>query len=312
MRTVTVILLTAMLSGALAAQKPAADDSAAKRELERKVKTSGDYYYGEATADNAATAASQAKMELAQSLNLEALINDPSAQTLQVNDLEAFIKTIELKRGEKFRIIAYMERSKLNEARKNGQQQASSSKQAAAAVADAVQASQSAESQPHAASGKNAETKTQQQPTDVAGNDNDKLDAFVEPAEFIVLDTDSPDTKPTVNYGGLLDSVVRANNMYEVLLLLNSYKRKGRTTYSYKLELLSDEQLMFKTYIIRSTKNGEIKLIAELRDDRLFCLRSNRDTDAITTDMVTKQLEGQRRSDLSAAPDELLLWFQLY
>jgi hypothetical protein len=105
-----VILFASALSfGTLPAQQP---DETAKRAMEREIKASGDYLYGEAVGNTKDEAVKMAKTALISEINKEAL-NHPEwqfAKSIQAKDVEYKADMIDLMRGNKFRVIAYIKK----------------------------------------------------------------------------------------------------------------------------------------------------------------------------------------------------------
>jgi clan AA aspartic protease (TIGR02281 family) len=103
------MLLTLCSAGVLSARQP---DEAGKRALEREVKTSGNYLYGEALADTKDEAASEARTILASEINREAKSHSDwrIEGNIQAKDLEQYSETIDLMRGSKIRIVAYIKK----------------------------------------------------------------------------------------------------------------------------------------------------------------------------------------------------------
>jgi len=90
-------------------------DEAAKRALEREVKTSGNFVYGESIANTKEEAVEFAKNALVFEINRE-ISNNPNwqfAKTIQAKDVEYVIEMIDLMRVNKFRVIAYVKKENL-------------------------------------------------------------------------------------------------------------------------------------------------------------------------------------------------------
>jgi len=105
MKQLILLLLTGFSIGTLCAQQ---SDEAANRALEREVKTSGNYLYGEAVANTKEEAADMAKTALASEIHNEHLLQ--GAAFSQTQDEEYNTNIIELMRGNKFRVIAYIKK----------------------------------------------------------------------------------------------------------------------------------------------------------------------------------------------------------
>ena len=88
------------------------EDSNEKRTLERDVKTSGNYLYGEAVHENIKEAEKIAKTMLISEIKKEAL-NRPEwqfAKKLEANNVATDVEKIELPRGSRYRVIAYIKK----------------------------------------------------------------------------------------------------------------------------------------------------------------------------------------------------------
>ena len=112
MKKLTLILFTWCYVWALPAHQ---HDETAKRALEREVKTSGTYLYGEAVANTKDEAVTAAKSALITEINKEILNNYDwqFANTIHAKDVEYYSDMIELMRGNKFRVIAYVKQENL-------------------------------------------------------------------------------------------------------------------------------------------------------------------------------------------------------
>ena len=112
MKKIAFILLTWGCVLTLLAQQP---DETAKRALEREVKTSGTYLYGEAVANTKDDAVKFAKTALVSEINKEILNNYDwqFANMIQAKDVEYYVEIIDLMRANKFRVIAYVKKENL-------------------------------------------------------------------------------------------------------------------------------------------------------------------------------------------------------
>ena len=112
MKKLALILITWGCVWALPAQQP---DETAKRVLEREVKTSGAFLYGEAVANSKDEAVKAAKSALITEINKEILNNYDwqFANTIHAKDVEYYSDMIDLMRGNKFRVIAYVKQENL-------------------------------------------------------------------------------------------------------------------------------------------------------------------------------------------------------
>ena len=112
MRKLLFTLLAFSPIWTLFAQQP---DEITKRALEREVKTSGNYVYGESIANTKEEAVEYAKNALVFEINKEISINPnwQFAKTIQAKDVEYVIEMIDLMRVHKFRVIAYVKKENL-------------------------------------------------------------------------------------------------------------------------------------------------------------------------------------------------------
>ena len=112
MKKLAAILITWSCVWILPAQQP---DETAKRALEREVKTSGAYLYGEAVANKKDEAVKAARVALITEINKEILNNHDwqFANSIQAKDVEYYTDMIDLVRGNKFRVIAYVKQENL-------------------------------------------------------------------------------------------------------------------------------------------------------------------------------------------------------
>ncbi len=114
MRKVTLILFINFLLFPLFGIAQDANE-AEKRAIEREIKTSGDYLYGEAVANTKDEAVKAAKSVLVSEINKEILNNHEwqFAKSIQAKDVEYDTDMIDLMRGNKFRVIAYIKKDNL-------------------------------------------------------------------------------------------------------------------------------------------------------------------------------------------------------
>jgi clan AA aspartic protease (TIGR02281 family) len=111
MKQTTFICLFCCSVYALSAQQPDSTDSKA---LEREIKTSGQYLYGEAVANTRYEAARGAKTILMSEINREAQNpNRPLAETLQEEEVDKLAEAVDFMRANRFRVIAYIKKDKI-------------------------------------------------------------------------------------------------------------------------------------------------------------------------------------------------------
>ena len=112
-RKILILLATGFFAVTLFAQQP---DEAAKRALEREIKVSGNYLYGEAVGNTKDEAVKMAKTALVSEIKKEALnhLDRQFAKSIQTKDVEEYnIDMIDLMRGKKFRVIAYIKKDNI-------------------------------------------------------------------------------------------------------------------------------------------------------------------------------------------------------
>ena len=88
------------------------NDDSEKRLLEREIKTSGLYLYGEAVGKNKSEATKLAKSMLISEINKE-VMNHPEwqfAKTIKADDIEYTTDMIDLARGNRTRVIAFLKK----------------------------------------------------------------------------------------------------------------------------------------------------------------------------------------------------------
>jgi hypothetical protein len=86
-----------------------------KRTLEREIKTSGSYLYGEAVGKDKQEATKLAKSMLISEINRES-VNHPEwqfAKTIKADDIQYAADMIDLARGNKVRVIAYLKKDNI-------------------------------------------------------------------------------------------------------------------------------------------------------------------------------------------------------
>lgn len=106
------LFINLLFSGFLIAQN---EDDSEKRAMEREIKTSGNYLYGEAVADTKEEATKAARTALLSEINQE-IVNNRDwqyAKSIQAKDVEYNADMIDLMRGNKYRAIAYIKKDNL-------------------------------------------------------------------------------------------------------------------------------------------------------------------------------------------------------
>lgn len=282
----TVIILLAWVSfGTLSAQQP---EEVVKRTLEREVKTSGNYLYGEAVANTTAEAVKMAKSALVSEINREVLNNNDwqFAKIIQAKDVEYYVEMINLIRGDKFRAIAYIkkdnliavfQKDKTPEVKLSDKKASSPNleklQQEAVQVTMTVPATQDVQVVETAVQ---VETSEKQQP---------KV-AVEMPASQIVVAN-----QQTTNEGDLLEQIVSATSLSEIQTILISNKRKGNVVYGTMDKLIQPEAAYFIVY----KQTGEIVAILD------------KGSDNARMDLISKEKKGKEIFNSNQ-----VIWFQIF
>jgi hypothetical protein len=215
----------------LFAQQP---DETAKRVLEREVKTSGNYLYGEAIANTKDEAVKAAKTALVSEINKEVLDNHDwqFAKTIQAKDVEYNIYMIDLMRSNKFRVIAYIKKDNLAiifHDDKTPEVELADKKATAPATVQPVE----------------VVTLTQVEET---------------PTPVVVAETPKP--QPTSG-GDLLEQIVTASSLQQIQSILVANKKNGKAAYG-KIDKLIQSEV---AYLIVYKQTGEIVAILNRGSD---------------------------------------------
>jgi hypothetical protein len=228
MKHLIILFLAGFSFGILFAQQPNETD---KRALEREIKVSGDYLYGEAICNTKEEAIEMAKIALVSEINKE-VMNHPGWQftrPVQVKDVEPNINIIDLMRGSKFRIITYVRKDNITIVLNNKTQ----------------------ENKLPNETEKPKETRSviQEQKIQTASVPEKKLSA---PVVSNYNDTNN-----------LLDQIVAATSMPEIRKILDTSKRKGKVV-SGTIDTLTTPE---KAYLIVYKTTGEIVAILDKGSD---------------------------------------------
>ena len=263
------MLCICLTVGNLSAQQP---DESAKRALEREIKVSGNYLYGEAVGNTKDEAVNMAKNALVSEINKEAL-NHPEwqfAKSIQANDVEYETDMIDLMRGNKFRVVAYIKKDNLTAVFQDN-------KTPEVKLADKKEIKQE-----------------KQQPIATLAT-SAPVNSVEETATVVPKTSKSqPSVKATEtanNYGDLLEQIVSAGSLREIQTILVANKKKGKASYGTMDKLTAPE----KAYLVVYKKTGEIIAILDKGSS------VNR-KDLLSNKVLEKEIVEQNQ----------VIWFQLY
>lgn len=197
-----------------------------KRALEREIKTSGLYLYGEAVGKDKSEATKLAKSMLISEINKEAM-NHPEwqfAKTIKADDIEYSSDMIDLARGNKTRVIAYLKKENIQ-----------------AIFADNVPKVKLSDKKEEKK--KESEKKINVEPETINKVENEAMDASNSSSE----------------HSELLTLIVNATSATEVNKILRLNKTKGKVAYG-GINTLTDSS---KAYILIYTANDNIIAILD-------------------------------------------------
>lgn len=219
-----------LLASALAAYSQEADDETAKRALEREIKTSGLYLYGEAVGNTKNEAVDMAKAALTSEINKE-IINNPEwqhAKSIQAKDLEYNIDNIDLPRGNKVRVITYIKKENIQVIFDN--------KSPDIQLAD-----------------KKEEKKSKKEEKKAVAEE--KKEAVEEKKEEVTVTEQTAAVNTGENQpSGVLESILKAGSAQQVNKILLENKNKGKVAYG-RMETLTDPA---NAYLLVYKRTGEL------------------------------------------------------
>lgn len=244
------------------------DNETVMRALEREVKISGNYIYGETTANTKEEAVKFAKIALLSRINEEIQhhIEWQFAKTIQAKDVEYYIETINLMRGYKFRVIAYIKKENLT-----------------AIFHD----------------DKTPDVELYDK-NDIPQELEISLPLVVEKApepqqtveEVILQPQENVMSNNTITLDqNLLEQIVTASSLNEILTILASNKRKGKAVYGTMDKLMQPE----KAYLIVYKKTGEIIAILD------------KELNNVRQDFISGKMYGKEILD-----NNQIIWFQTF
>jgi hypothetical protein len=250
-KNLIILFLTTFTFGIMSAQHP---DETAKRTIEREVKTSGNYLYGEATDNTKDKAIKAAKSALLSEINSVASNHSEwqFAKNIQASGVEYDTDMIDLMRGSKYRVIAYIKKDNIM------------------AIFDKNTPKVKISDKP-ATQGKTLPTNVQPQKLTETN--------VTSASEKVQLKTDTAvlPVKPKVQVDGLLGEILNASSFNEALKILNANKRTGKAVHGNMNKLTIPE----KAYLLVYKPTGEIVAILDKGS------RDNR------KDLLTGQVKGQ-------------------
>ena len=250
MKHLIFLFLIGFSFGTLSAQQ---SDEATKRALEREIKVSGDYLYGEAVGNTKDEAIKMAKTALLSEINKEAA-NHPEwqfAKTIQAKGVEYNTDMIDLMRGSKFRVIAYIKKDYIQVVFNNKAPEIKIEDKK-----DSQKKTQMPDTQP-----KKTQTEVVK-PTPVLAPLEEKEQPNIEEAKLSVSETPqyvSPIADNPTNTNDLLEQIKTTSAMPEILKILDKNKRKGKVVSGTIDKLTTPE----KAYLIVYKKTGEIIAILD-------------------------------------------------
>ena len=270
MKKFALILIAWYCVWTLPAQQP---DETAKRALEREVKTSGAYLYGEAVANTKEEAVTAAKSALITEINKEILSNYDwqFANTIQAKEVEYYSDMIELMRGNKFRVIAYVKQKNLTAIfHKNELPEIElTDKDVSSLEPEKIQQTVISRTE-------DTEGNVQQvQPVEAASS--------VMVSESAVYSTTSD--------GDLLGQIVSASSPRQIQKILDSNKKNGKAAYGTMDKLLQPEA----AYLIVFNQSGAIVAILD------------KGNNSLRKDLISGVTYGREIFN-----NNQVIWFQLY
>jgi hypothetical protein len=246
-----MLLLSGLFS--FAAVQAQESDEDTKRSLEREIKTSGLYLYGEAVADTKQEATKAAKTALITEINKE-MVNHPEwqfAKTIQAKDIEYQTDLIDLMRGNKTRVIVYIRKENLT-----------------AVFSD--------ETPDIKLTDKKEDKKNKKQTAQTPAAPETEQPAT---ADSALVETAAPAKTPeqaTLPEGSdLLKSILSAVSAQQVNKILLENKANGKAVYG-KMETL---QQPGEAYIVVYTKTGELVAILD------------KGTEAVRKDLISGEMK---------------------
>ena len=294
MKKVTLFLVNLLFLSLLVAQTA---DETAKRDMEREVKTSGNYLWGEAVANTLDEALKASAAALITEANQE--VAKRTDWTLSTTASAAAVKKnaefIDLMRGNKYRAIAYIAKEKIevlfDVKEEKGEKEKGEGSKKEVKVEEAEEAV--------FAEAKMMEEKGEEEKGErksEIGDEVVKIEMRYEEEEVVEVEglEDIVFTKATIYYydnDDLLGQIVKAPSAREVNKLLADNKKNGKAVYG-SMETMTHPE---NVYVVVYKKTGEIVAILDKGS-----VNSRRDL--ITGEMKNKDIyQGNQ-----------VVWFQIY
>lgn len=280
MKKLLILHLIVLSFGTLFGKQP---DEVAKRTLEREIKVSGKYLYGEAVGNTKDEAIKMAKSALLSEINKEAVTHPEwqFAKTIQANGVEYNTDMIDLMRGNKFRVIAYIKKDNI-------------------AVIFGNKAPEIKLTDKKVQHGKELPA-TQPQKTQSEVVQIIPIPAFVEEKvqpkkeEIKVPVLENSQNMPVsdnhMNTGDILEQIVAAISFSEIQKILDANKRKGKVVSGTIDKLTAPE----KVYLIVYRKTGDIVAILD------------KGSNASRKDLRSGEIKGKEILEQNQ-----VIWFQLF
>lgn len=275
------LLINILFSIFLVAQS---DDETAKRAMEREIKTSGNYLYGEAVADTKEEATKAARTALLSEINQE-IVNNRDwqyAKSIQAKDVEYNADLIDLMRGNKYRAIAYIKKDNLEVVFDD--------------KAPEINLSDKEEPEKKKENEKKPEKKEEVVVEEVKA-EVEKVEiapVVEEVAPVAPVAPEMPKDEEKEYYyknNDLLGQIVRAPSAREVNKILADNKKNGKAMYG-AMESLSNPA---NAYLVVYKKSGELVAILD---------KSSQDA---RRDLITGEMKGK---DIYTGNQ--VIWFQIY
>ena len=276
-----IILFFAVLSfGTLSAQQ--LDEKEIKGKSHNYLYS--DYLYGEATENTKDEAVKAAKSALLYEINREASKHPEwrFAKTIQADGVEYDFDKIELMRGSKYRVIAYIKKDSITAVFDKNTPKVKMSDNPATQVKTPPTADQPVKPQPVADTNVTPASETVQLKVE-----EPKVSATEQPQTDTVV---TPVPKK-VQADGLLGEILNATSYNEVLKILDRNKRTGKAVHGNMNTLTAPE----KAYLLVYKESGEIVAILEKGS------RNNR-KDLLSGEIKEKEIQTQNQ----------VIWFILF
>ena len=280
MKNLIIPILLILFSGTLSAQQ--LDEKEIKGKSHNYLYS--DYLYGEATEVTKDKAVKAAKSALLSEINREAS-NHPEwrfAKTIQADGVEYDFDKIELMRGSKYRVIAYIKKDNImavfdkNTPKVKMSDNPTTQGQTPPATVQPVKRQTDADTKVTPASEK---VQPNMEEPKVSATEQFKTDTIV------------PSVPRKFQADGLLGEILNVTSYNEALKILDRNKRTGKAVYGDMDKLMAPE----KAYLLVYKESGEIVAILDKGS------RNNR------KDLLSREMKGQE-----ILTQNQVIWFQLF